>query len=158
MALFYSNVYINNLTPMIVNLDVTFPGNAIESGEWELVAPTLQPFDAANHLAAWVSRYAGMTDKESYTMMINISYTNGIPIVSANLGLTRTLIGTDITIGAQNTEFSDTGHADAGPYLDTWTDPAGQTWAIEFNYLGINSSGYDDILYNVFMTVPGQSA
>lgn len=158
MPLAYSNIYVNNLTPFVVNLDVTFPGNAIESGEWALVSPALQPFDAANHLVAWVSRDVGIHDGESYTTLLNVSYVDGTPIVSANIGLTGTLLGSDITIGAQNAELSDTGHGGDGPYSDTWTDPNGQTWAIEFNYLGINASGYDDVLYNFFMTVPGESA
>lgn len=151
-------IYLNNLTPYIVGITVTFPGNTIASGDWQQLQTSLQPFDGVDHCVAWVDRNEGVHDGVSYTMLVNVSSPADAPIVSANIGLTGTFVSSDITIGAQNAQFSDVGHADNGPYTDAWTDANGQTWAIEFNYLGINSSGYDDVIYNLFMTVPGQAA
>lgn len=150
-----TNVYINNLTPLTVDLTVTFPGNSIAAGDWGQTQTSLQPFDPANQVA-WVNRDVGISDGESYTMLVNVNDSSGNLIVSANLGLTGTWDSSDITIGAQNSYFTDPGGA-AGPYSDAWTDANGQSWAVEFSFsLLPNSSLYYDVIYNFFMTTQGQ--
>src|SRR6266849_5594955 len=62
-----TNVYLNNLTPLTVNLTVTFPGNPIAAGDWGQLQTSLQPFDANNQVA-WVSRNKGIHNSDSYTM------------------------------------------------------------------------------------------
>jgi hypothetical protein len=151
-------VYLNNLTPLIVGIDISFPGNAIAAGDWQQLETSLEPFDGVNHCVAWVDRNVGIHNGESYTMLVSMMSPANQLIVSANIGLTGTFASSDITIGAQNDFFTDDGHADDGPYSDSWTDASGQTWAVDFNYLGMNSSGYDDVVWNVFMTVPGQAS
>lgn len=148
-------VYLNNLTPLNVTLTVTFPGNAIGAGDWQQLQTSLGPFDPNNQVA-WVDRNEGIHDGETYTMLVNVIDAAGTTIVSANIGLTGTATSSDMTIGAQNAYFTDTGHADDGPYTDPWTDGNGQTWVIEFDYLSPNVSGYDDVVYSFFQTVAGQ--
>jgi len=150
-----TNVYINNLTPLTVDLTVTFPGNSIAAGDWGQTQTSLQPFDPANQVA-WVNRDVGIHDGESYTMLVNVNDSSGNLIVSTNLGLTGTLLSSNLTIGAQNSYFNDPG-GNAGPYSDAWTDANDQSWAVEFSYsLLPNSSLFDDVIYNFFMTTQGQ--
>jgi hypothetical protein len=150
-----TNVYLNNLTPLPVNLTVTFPGKPIADVDWGQVQTTLQPFDVNNNVA-WVNRDEGIKDGESYTMLVNVNDTSGNLIVSASIGLTGTWDSSTISIGAQNVYFEDPGGAN-GPYSDAWTDGAGQSWAVEFSYsLRPNSSFYSDVIYNFFMTIEGQ--
>lgn len=155
---FYSNIYINNLNPFPVNLTVTFPLSPIESGDWGQLQSSLAPFDPVNHQVAWVSRDAGIKDKQSYTMLVNVNDAQNNLIVSANIELTGTFASSDIAIGAQNSFFTDTEHANDGPYTDTWTDSQGNRWAIEFNYTSPNASGYDDVVFSFYMLAPGQNS
>ncbi len=148
-------VYLNNLTPLSVNLTVTFPGNQIDAGDWAQLQTSLQPFGLDNQVA-WVDRDVGIHDGESYTMLVNVNDSSGNLIVSANIGLTGTLTSSDITIGAQNSYFDDPGGGE-GPYSAAWTDSTGQSWAVELSFSPLpNSSLYYDAIYNFFMTIPGQ--
>lgn len=155
MVDFYSNVYINNLTPGPVSLTVS---TTVSDGDWSQLQTSLQPFDGVNHEVLWVSRNTGISDGDTYSLLIQVGTPGGTEIVTANIGLKGTFAGSDITIGAQNRYFTNTGHSDDGPYTNTWTDANQQTWAVEFDYLPPNASLYDDVIYNFFMTVPGQGA
>jgi hypothetical protein len=145
-----SNVYVNNLSPWRVNLTVSFPGNVIADGDWALLQPTLEPFDAGRHEVAWVTRDIGIKNGKFYTMLVDVRDPETSAIIfSVNIGLKGSLTSSDITIGAQSSAFVDTGNAKDGPYTHTWTDAQGHRWRLDYDYGPSNSSLYHDVVYTL---------
>lgn len=155
-----SNIYINNLTPNDLNVsarfwdltpklkDPTQPAFPLPSGTlWGMKQAALGPFDLERHEVGWLARATGIHNDHTYLLQVDVSDGAQQPIVSAVVNVKGTVTSSDITIGASNAFFSDSGHADNGRHRDVWTDGGGRQWQIDF--LFSNGGGYADVVYNL---------